>query len=73
MFLIMIPFLIVFDHNWFLIVVAIIFAIIYTGSCIAVIKKGYKNVPPQIVFPLVRIGKKNDDRQRMSFNKTKKP
>jgi uncharacterized membrane protein YdbT with pleckstrin-like domain len=74
-FVISIPFALIFsDIPLFVIIVFIIIALIYISSCYAVYKKGYINVPPQITFPLVKLGKNgiNSFKGRVSTIKKEK-
>lgn len=67
----LIPMLIISGINLFVIIMLIIVELIYISSCYAVYKKGYINVPPQVVFPLVRLGKNgiNSLKSRVSIIK----
>jgi len=67
--IILIPMLIISDVNLFVTIMLIILTVIYISSCYAVFRKGYKNVPPQITFPIVRLGRKSDNDQKISFKK----
>lgn len=63
-----IPMLIISDINLFVTIMLIIVTVIYISSCYAVFRKGYKNVPPQITFPIGTFWKKNsNDQNKISF------
>jgi hypothetical protein len=69
--IILIPFLIINDVNLFVTIMLIIVTVIYISSCYAVYKQGYKNVPAQVVFPLVRLGKNGINNFKNRFSNIK--